>query len=141
MIYITRKLEFCASHRLFNPEYSDEKNAEIFGLCNNPNGHGHNYVMEVTISGEVHPETGMVLDLKALKELVHEEIILKVDHKNLNVDVPFLKDIIPTAENLAIHFWEVLESKLEGGRLHEIKLYESERNFVIYRGKSRERAD
>ncbi|MCH6580066.1 MAG: 6-carboxytetrahydropterin synthase, partial [Nitrospinae bacterium] len=112
-----------------------------FGLCSNPNGHGHNYVMEVTVRGEVHPETGMVLDLKVLKKLVNEEIILKVDHKNLNVDVPFLKDIIPTAENLAIHFWEVLESKLEGGELHEIKLYESERNFVIYRGNSRERVD
>ena len=139
MIYITRKLEFCASHRLYNPEYSDEKNAEVFGLCNNPNGHGHNYVMEVTVRGEVHPETGMVLDLKALKKLVNEEIILKVDHKNLNVDVPFLKDVIPTAENLAIHFWETLEPKLEGGELYEIKLYESERNFVIYRGNSRER--
>jgi 6-pyruvoyltetrahydropterin/6-carboxytetrahydropterin synthase len=139
MIYITRKLEFCASHRLFNPEYSDEKNAQVFGLCNNPNGHGHNYVMEVTVRGEVHPETGMVLDLKALKQLVNEEIILKVDHKNLNVDVPFLKGVIPTAENLAIRFWESLESKLEGGELYEIKLYESERNFVIYRGKSRER--
>jgi 6-pyruvoyltetrahydropterin/6-carboxytetrahydropterin synthase len=139
MIYITRKLEFCASHRLYNPEYSDEKNARVFGLCNNPNGHGHNYVMEVTVRGEVHPETGMVLDLKALKKLVNEEIILKVDHKNLNVDVPFLKGVIPTAENLAIHFWETLESKLEGGELHEIKLYESERNFVIYRGNSRER--
>ncbi len=141
MIYITRKLEFCASHRLFNPEYSDDKNAEIFGLCSNPNGHGHNYVMEVTVRGEVHPETGMVLDLKTLKKLVNEEIILKVDHKNLNVDVPFLKDIIPTAENLAIQFWEVLESRLESGQLHEIKLYESERNFVIYRGHSRERVD
>ena len=141
MIYITRKLEFCASHRLYNPEYSDAKNAEIFGLCSNPNGHGHNYVMEVTVRGEVHPETGMVLDLKALKKLVNEEIILKVDHKNLNVDVPFLKDIIPTAENLAIQFWEVLESRLESGQLHEIKLYESERNFVIYRGHSRERVD
>jgi len=141
MIYITRKLEFCASHRLFNPEYSDEKNARVFGLCNNPNGHGHNYVMEVTVRGEVHPETGMVLDLKALKQLVNEEIILKVDHKNLNVDVPFLKDVIPTAENLAIRFWETLEDKLEGGELYEIKLYESERNFVIYRGKSRERVD
>lgn len=139
MIYITRKLEFCASHRLFNPEYSDEKNARVFGLCNNPNGHGHNYVMEVTVRGEVHPETGMVLDLKALKQLVNEEIILKVDHKNLNVDVPFLKGVIPTAENLAIRFWERLESKMEGGELYEIKLYESERNFVIYRGKSRER--
>ena len=139
MIYITRKLEFCASHRLFNPEYSDEKNARVFGLCNNPNGHGHNYVMEVTVRGEVHPETGMVLDLKALKKLVNEEIILKVDHKNLNVDVPFLKDVIPTAENLAIRFWEALEDKLTGGELYEIKLYESERNFVIYRGNSRER--
>ncbi len=141
MIYITRKLEFCASHRLYNPDYSEEKNARVFGLCNNPNGHGHNYVMEVTVRGEVHPETGMVLDLKALKKLVNEEIILKVDHKNLNVDVPFLKDVIPTAENLAIHFWNVLETKLAGGELHEIKLYESERNFVIYRGHSRERAD
>ena len=141
MIYITRKLEFCASHRLFNPEYSDDKNAQVFGLCNNPNGHGHNYVMEVTVRGEVHPETGMVLDLKALKQLVNEEIILKVDHKNLNVDVPFLNNVIPTAENLAIRFWEALESKLENGELYEIKLYESERNFVIYRGKSRERVD
>jgi 6-pyruvoyltetrahydropterin/6-carboxytetrahydropterin synthase len=141
MIYITRKLEFCASHRLFNPEYSDEKNAQVFGLCNNPNGHGHNYVMEVTVRGEVHPETGMVLDLKALKQLVNEEVILKVDHKNLNVDVPFLKDVIPTAENLAIRFWETLESKLDGGELYEIKLYESERNFVIYRGNSHERVD
>jgi 6-pyruvoyltetrahydropterin/6-carboxytetrahydropterin synthase len=141
MIYITRKLEFCASHRLYNPEYTDEKNAEVFGLCNNPNGHGHNYAMEVTVRGEVHPETGMVLDLKALKKLVNEEIILKVDHKNLNVDVPFLKGIIPTAENLAIHFWNALESKLESGELHEIKLYESERNFVIYRGNSHERVN
>ena len=141
MIYITRKLEFCASHRLYNPEYSDEKNEEVFGLCNNPNGHGHNYVMEVTVCGDVDPETGMVLDLKALKRLVNEEIILKVDHKNLNVDVPFLKNIIPTAENLAIRFWETLESKIENGQLHEIKLYESERNFVIYRGNSHERVN
>jgi len=141
MIYITRKLEFCASHRLHNPEYSDTKNEEVFGLCNNPNGHGHNYVMEVTVCGEVDPETGMVLDLKALKKLVNEEIILKVDHKNLNVDVPFLKNIIPTAENLAIQFWETLESKIENGQLHEIKLYESERNFVIYRGSSHERVN
>ena len=141
MIYITRKLEFCASHRLYNPEYSDEKNEEVFGLCNNPNGHGHNYVMEVTVCGDVDPETGMVLDLKALKKLVNEEIILKVDHKNLNVDVPFLENIIPTAENLAIQFWETLESKIENGQLHEIKLYESERNFVIYRGNSHERVN
>ena len=141
MIYITRKLEFCASHRLYNPTFSDEKNAEVFGLCNNPNGHGHNYVMEVTVKGEVAPETGMVLDLKSLKKLVQDEIILKVDHKNLNVDVPFLEGVIPTAENLAIRFWEVLEQQLGRGLLHEIKLYESPRNFVVYRGNNSERTD
>ncbi|HIE80842.1 MAG TPA: 6-carboxytetrahydropterin synthase, partial [Nitrospinaceae bacterium] len=102
MIYITRRLEFCASHRLFNPAFSDEKNAATFGLCNNPNGHGHNYVLEVTVKGEVDPETGMVLDLKTLKKLINEEIVDKVDHKNLNVDVEFLKNVIPTAENIAI---------------------------------------
>jgi len=106
MIYITRRLEFCAGHRLFNPAFSDEKNADTFGLCNNLNGHGHNYVLEVTIKGEVDPETGMVLDLKSLKKLINEEIVDKVDHKNLNVDVEFLKNVIPTAENLAIHFWD-----------------------------------
>jgi len=141
MIYITRRLEFCASHRLFNPDFTDEKNAATFGLCNNPNGHGHNYVLEVTVCGEVNPETGMVLDLKTLKKLVTEEIIDKVDHKNLNVDVPFLNGVIPTAENLAIYFWNVMEPKLQEGNLQELKLYESPRNFVIYRGKSRERVD
>ncbi len=139
MIFITRKLEFCASHRLYNPSFSDEKNAEVFGLCNNPNGHGHNYVLEVTVRGEVAPETGMVLDLKKLKKIVENEIILKVDHKNLNVDVSFLDGIIPTAENLAIKFWEIIEAKLEEGTLHEIKLYESPRNIVVYQGKISER--
>ncbi len=133
-IYITRRLEFCASHRLFNPAFSDEKNEATFGLCNNPNGHGHNYVLEVTVKGEVDPETGMVLDLKVLKKLINEEIIDKVDHKNLNVDVDFLKNVIPTAENIAIRFWNIIEPKIENGTLHEVKLYESERNFVIYQG-------
>jgi len=139
MIYITRKLEFCASHRLFNPSFSNEKNQTVFGLCNNPNGHGHNYTLEVTVKGEVHPETGMVIDLKSLKKLVQTEIIDKVDHKNLNVDVAFLKDTIPTAENIAIKIWQVLESKIERGALHQLKLYESDRNYVIYRGESVER--
>jgi 6-pyruvoyltetrahydropterin/6-carboxytetrahydropterin synthase len=120
---------------LYNPDFSDAKNKATFGLCNNPNGHGHNYVMEVTLSGEVSLETGMVFDLKALKKLVQEEIIDKVDHKNLNVDVDFLNGTIPTAENLAIKFWEVLEPKIQTGRLHKVKLYESERNFVVYKGK------
>ena len=139
MIYITRKLEFCASHRLYNPKFSDQENEEIFGLCNNPNGHGHNYVLEVTVKGDVDPETGMVLDLKILKKLINEEIVEKVDHKNLNVDVDFLNGIIPTAENIAIHFWDILEPKIHNGKLHQIKLFESERNFVIYRGKTSER--
>jgi len=134
MIFITRKHEFCASHRLFNPTFSDEKNESTFGLCNNPNGHGHNYVLEVTLSGEVSDDTGMVFDLKELKKLTHQEIVNKVDHKNLNVDVDFLKDIIPTAENLAIKFWEILEPKITKGQLYEIKLYESERNYVVYKG-------
>ena len=134
MIFITRKIEFSAGHRLFNPNFSDEKNEATFGLCNNPNGHGHNYVLEVTLSGEVCNDTGMVFDLKELKKLIQREIIDKVDHKNLNVDVDYLKGIIPTAENLAIKFWEILEPKITKGRLHEIKLYESERNYVVYRG-------
>ena len=134
MIFITRKIEFSAGHRLFNPDFSDEKNKATFGLCNNPNGHGHNYVLEVTLSGEVCNDTGMVFDLKELKKLIQREIIDKVDHKNLNVDVEYLKGVIPTAENLAIKFWEILEPKITKGRLHEIKLYESERNYVAYRG-------
>ena len=134
MIFITRKIEFSAGHRLFNPNFSDEQNKATFGLCNNPNGHGHNYVLEVTLSGEVCSDTGMVFDLKELKKLIQREIIDKVDHKNLNVDVDYLKGMIPTAENLAIKFWEILEPKINKGRLHEIKLYESERNYVVYRG-------
>jgi 6-pyruvoyltetrahydropterin/6-carboxytetrahydropterin synthase len=134
MIFITRKIEFSAGHRLFNPKFSDQKNEATFGLCNNPNGHGHNYVLEVTLSGEVCKDTGMVFDLKELKKLTQREIIDKVDHKNLNVDVEYLKGVIPTAENLAIKFWEILEPKITKGRLHEIKLYESERNYVVYRG-------
>ena len=141
MIYLTRKTEFCASHRLFNPNFSPEKNKKVFGLCNNPNGHGHNYVLEVTVKGEVEEETGMVLDLKTLKKLITREIIDKVDHKNLNVDVQFLKGVIPTAENIAIKIWEILAPQIENGELHEVKLFESERNFVIYQGGAVERSN
>ena len=143
MIFITRKLEFCASHRLFNPEFPDEKNEKIFGLCNNPNGHGHNYVLEVTVKGEINPETGMVIDLKYLKDLVQNEIVLKVDHKNLNVDVDFMRNTIPTAENIAVKFWQILEPKInvaKNAALHEIRLFESERNYVVYRGNIHERS-
>ena len=141
MIYITRRLEFCASHRLYNPKFTDEENEATFGLCNNPNGHGHNYTLDVTVAGEVAPETGMVLDLKTLKSLINKKIVDKVDHKNLNVDVDFMQGIIPTAENIAIKFWEILEANITNGKLHEVKLFESERNFVVYRGETVARTD
>ncbi len=141
MIYITRRLEFCASHRLYNPKFTDEENEATFGLCNNPNGHGHNYTLDVTVAGEVMPETGMVLDLKTLKSLINEKIVNKVDHKNFNVDVDFMQGIIPTAENIAIKFWEILEANITNGKLYEVKLFESERNFVVYRGENVARTD
>ncbi|MGI8907268.1 MAG: 6-carboxytetrahydropterin synthase [Candidatus Sumerlaeaceae bacterium] len=135
MIYISRKVEFCASHRLYNPEFSDEKNQAIYGRCNNVNGHGHNYVLEVTLRGSIEPDTGMVMDLKALKVLLEEEILEKVDHKNLNVDVDFLDGVIPTAENIVASFWNILEDKLPSNcELFEMKLWESENNLALYRG-------
>ena len=134
MIYITRRLEFCASHRLYNPEFSDEKNETTFGLCNNPNGHGHNYVLEVTVKGEVEPQTGMVLDLKALKKLINEEIVSKVDHKNLNVDVDFLEGVIPTAENIAIVSWKLLKRTHLGPFLKKVTIHETDSNYCEYTG-------
>ncbi len=134
MIYITRKEQFSASHRLFNPEWSDERNASVFGKCNNPHGHGHNYEIEVTVAGLPPRETGMVMDLKKLADVIREEIVEKVDHKHLNLDVEFFKDIIPTAENMAVVFWKILKPKITEGRLHSIRVYESENNFVEYRG-------
>jgi 6-pyruvoyltetrahydropterin/6-carboxytetrahydropterin synthase len=134
MIYITRKVHFSASHRLFNPEFDDDKNDEIFGICNNPMGHGHNYDLEVTVCGEVPNDTGMVIDLKKLKEIVENEIVNKVDHKHLNYDVDFMRGVIPTAENITLKFWEILKEKIPEGSLYEIKLYESANNFVTYRG-------
>src|SRR5512145_1545727 len=112
MVYITRKSHFSAAHRLYNPAWSDRKNNEVFGKCNNPNGHGHNYEVEVTVGGAPPSDTGMVMDLKKLADLVDQELIEKVDHKNLNVDVDFLRGMIPTAENIAIAFWRILEPKI-----------------------------
>lgn len=134
MVYITRKEHFSASHRLFNPHWSEAKNFEVFGKCANPNGHGHNYEIEVTVAGIPPEETGMVIDLKKLSDIINEEVIERVDHKNLNLDVDFLHGVIPTAENMAIAFWKILEEKIAGGKLHSIKLYESDNNFVEYRG-------
>lgn len=134
MLYVTRKMHFSAAHRLYNPNFSDAKNEEVFDKCNNFYGHGHNYYLEVTVSGKPNPETGYVIDLKKLKKIINENIIEKVDHKHLNFDVDFLKDIIPTVENLAIQFWKILYPKIKEGRLHCIKLYESDTSYVEYYG-------
>jgi 6-pyruvoyltetrahydropterin/6-carboxytetrahydropterin synthase len=133
-VYVTRKTHFAAAHRLFNPNFSDEMNKAKFGLCSNPNYHGHNYNLEVTVEGEPDPETGYVIDLKHLKEVLQESIIKYVDHKNLNLEVDFLEGINPTVENLCIAFWKRLENQIPNGKLHSIKLYESERNLVEYKG-------
>lgn len=134
MVYLTRKEHFSASHRLFNPRFSEEQNLETYGKCAYPNGHGHNYELEVTVSGEPDAETGMILDLKKLSDIIEAEILVKVDHKHLNLDVDFLTGTIPTAENLAVVFWDILSPKIRPGRLHSVKVYETPNNYAEYRG-------
>jgi 6-pyruvoyltetrahydropterin/6-carboxytetrahydropterin synthase len=133
-MYITRREVFSASHRLWNSDLSEEQNIELFDKCANPNGHGHNFVLEVTVVGDIKNESGYVVDLKKLKNIIREEIISKVDHKHLNYDVDFLKDKIPTAENIARAFWRVLETKISKTKLSAIRLHETENNIVEYRG-------
>ncbi|MBK7103937.1 MAG: 6-carboxytetrahydropterin synthase [Ignavibacteriae bacterium] len=135
MIYITRREVFSSSHRLHNNDLSEKENLELFGKCNNPNGHGHNYTLEVVVAGEVDEKTGYVIDLKKLKTIIIENIISKVDHKHLNYDVDFLKGINPTTENFAIKIWDEIVDKIPSGKLHSIKLHETENNFVEYKGK------
>ena len=134
MVYLTRKEHFCASHRLFNPKLSDEENLKIYGKCAYANGHGHNYEIEVTVIGEPDPDTGMILDLKKLSDIIDEEIIDIVDHRHLNYDIDFLKGIIPTAENLAMEFWKILEKKVVLGKLYSVKVSETNNNIAEYRG-------
>ena len=132
---ITRREEFSAAHRLSNPGFSDEKNRALYGPCANPHYHGHNYVLEVTLRGPVDPDTGMTYNLADLKSAVRREIIDRVDHKNLNEDAAeFMKNRIPTAENIAISIWERLEAHVESGLLYRVRLFENERNFVDYYG-------
>ncbi len=133
-VHVTRKVHFNAAHRLHNPEKSDYWNRETFGDCNNPNWHGHNYEMEVTVAGEPDPDTGYVIDLSELKAIIESRIVAKCDHRNLNLDVDFLQGIIPSAENLAIAFWNELVDALPSGELYRIRLFETERNFVEYMG-------
>lgn len=134
IVRVTRRLHFSAGHRLHNPEVSDAENREIYGLCNNPSGHGHNYGLEVTVKGEVDPRTGYVLDLKRLKRVVEQEVLRDVDHANLNLDVPWMEGVIPTAENIAVQVWRRLERALPRGVLECIRVWETERNYVEYRG-------
>ncbi len=134
VVYLTRRATFSAAHRLHNPALSAEENRRIFGKCNNPNGHGHNYVLEVTVKGEIDQPTGMVLNLTDLKLAIEEAILNEVDHKHLNLDVPIFQEINPTAENMAVVFWRLLERRLPSGLLYELKLHETENNVVVYRG-------
>jgi 6-pyruvoyltetrahydropterin/6-carboxytetrahydropterin synthase len=137
MIHITRRECFNAAHRLFREDWSDEKNLEVFGKCSNPNWHGHNYVLFITVKGEVSKETGFVINLKDLSQLIRSKIIDKIDHKNLNLEVDFMKGKIVSTENVAVAIWDELYDDVRtiGGLLHSVKVVETENNFVEYFGK------
>jgi 6-pyruvoyltetrahydropterin/6-carboxytetrahydropterin synthase len=136
MIFITRRERFNAAHRLFRPEYSDEQNLQVFGKCSNPNWHGHNYTLFVTVKGELNPETGFLIDLKIMSELINELVIEKLDHRNINLEVDFMEGKLASTENIAIGIWNVLCHRIaeQGASLHCIKLCETENNFVEYYG-------
>lgn len=138
MVYISRIDHFNSAHKLYNPNWSKEKNEEVFGGCANENWHGHNFDLIVTVKGEPNPETGFVVDFKKLGNLVKAEVLEKVDHKNLNLDVDFMKDKMPSCETLAMEFWKILSPRIQElnptASLHCIKLYETPRNFAEYYG-------
>ena len=131
-IKVSRKEHFNAAHRLYNPAWNDEKNFMVFGKCSNPNYHGHNYELIVTLTGEPNPETGYVFDMKVLSDLIKEHVIHQFDHKNLNLDTEFFKALNPTAENIAVVIWKILREKIDQSLDVKITLYETERNFVEY---------
>jgi len=135
-IYITRRETFNAAHKLWRPEWSDEKNQEVFGKCSNHNWHGHNFQLLVTVKGIPHPETGFVMNLKLLSQLIQEHIIEALDHKNLNLDVPFLEGMMASTENVSIVIWDILAPLIakNGGELAKLVLVETENNFVEYYG-------
>jgi len=131
-IAVFRRAHFNAAHRLHNPSWSDEKNQQVFGLCNNPNYHGHNYELEVKVIGEVNPETGYLIDLGLLKKMIEEEVEQRFDHKNLNVEVPEFKNLNPSAEHICYVIWQLLRKRLDEKFDLQIRLYETPRNFVEY---------
>jgi 6-pyruvoyltetrahydropterin/6-carboxytetrahydropterin synthase len=136
MIYLTRREQFNAAHRMFRSDWSDEKNLEVYGKCSNPNWHGHNYVLYVTVKGKINPETGYVVNLKELSQIIKDEVIEQLDHKNLNTEVPFLKGKIMSSENVASGIWQQLEKPVKqlGAQLHCIRLQETENNYIEYYG-------
>ena len=136
MIYLTRRESFNAAHRLFRKDLSDEENMKVYGKCSNPNWHGHNYTLFVTVKGEVNTKTGLLINLKDLSAVINTEIIDKVDHKNLNIEVDFMKDTLASTENIAVKIWEKLANPVKalGAELHCIKLVETENNYAEYYG-------
>ena len=137
MIYITRRERFNAAHRLFRSDYSEEKNLEVFGKCSNPNWHGHNYELFVTVKGDINPETGFLVNLKKLSKIIRDTVIQKLDHKNINLEVDFMKGKLASTENLAVGMWEELKPLISelNAQLHCVKVVESENNYVEYFGK------
>lgn len=136
MIHITRRERFNAAHRLFRADFSDEKNMEVFGKCSNPNWHGHNYELFVTVKGKIYNETGFLVNLKTLSKLIKKKVIVKLDHKNINLEVDFMKGKLASTENLAVGIWNELEQdvKVIGAELQSVKVVESENNYVEYFG-------
>jgi 6-pyruvoyltetrahydropterin/6-carboxytetrahydropterin synthase len=136
MIFITRRETFNAAHRLYRPDWSDEQNLQVFGKCSNPRWHGHNYVLYVTLKGEVNPDTGFLVNLKQLSGIIKDLIIEKIDHKNINEEVDFMQGCFPSTENLAIRIWNELEKPVQqlGASLHCVKVSETENNFAEYFG-------
>ena len=134
-VTVTRRVRFNAAHRVHNPALGDEENTRLFGKCNNPNWHGHNYTLDVSVEGGIDPKTGYVFDLAKLKQVVETEITSLVDHRNFNLDVPFMKDIIPTSENIVVAFWKILEPRLAPAKLKRLVMWETENNYVEYEGR------
>ncbi|MFT3784258.1 MAG: 6-carboxytetrahydropterin synthase [Nibricoccus sp.] len=132
--FVTKRVHFNAAHRLHNEDFDDEWNRKQFGPCNNPNWHGHNYTLEVTVKGTVDSKTGFVIELGELRRVLEDAIVNKCDHRNLNLEVDFLKGILPSTENLVIAFWNEIEPRLPAGKLHSVRLYETERNYAEYFG-------
>jgi 6-pyruvoyltetrahydropterin/6-carboxytetrahydropterin synthase len=133
-VTVTRRLHFNAAHRVHNPALSDEENQRLFGKCTNPNWHGHNYILDVSVRGPVDDRTGYVLDLSALKKIVEERAVDLIDHKNFNLDVPFMRGVIPTSENIIVGIWRELEPAIRPGRLAKLVLWETPNNYVEYTG-------